>query len=90
VNGYGLFTQEAKKFAQGKPISLVDGEKLLNLLSRAPGDTATNRYRISHLKWLISGEICPLCSGRMIRRNGKFGEFLSCERYPDCNGRKKA
>jgi len=85
----GLFTQEAKKFAQGKPISLVDGEKLLNLLSRAPGDTATNRYRISHLEWLISGEVCPLCSGRMIRRNGKFGEFLSCEQYPDCNGTKK-
>jgi hypothetical protein len=29
---------------------------------------------------------CPRCQGQMIRRNGKFGEFYGCARWPVCNG----
>jgi len=32
-----------------------------------------------------TGEACPLCSdGEVVIRDGKFGKFLSCSRYPDC------
>lgn len=34
-------------------------------------------------------ERCPKCGGRMVRRNGKFGPFLSCVRFPDCRGTRK-
>jgi len=30
--------------------------------------------------------LCPICKGPMIIKLGKSGKFLSCEKYPDCNG----
>jgi len=30
--------------------------------------------------------VCPTCQGSMIERHGKYGRFLSCERYPACKG----
>ena len=27
---------------------------------------------------------CTLCGAPMVKRRGRFGEFLSCSRYPDC------
>lgn len=32
---------------------------------------------------------CPKCKSRMLIRSGKFGEFYSCESYPDCRGSRK-
>jgi DNA topoisomerase I len=29
---------------------------------------------------------CPTCGAKMILRHGRFGPFLGCSRYPDCNG----
>lgn len=29
---------------------------------------------------------CPLCEADMILRHGRYGAFLGCSRYPDCNG----
>ncbi|OGD83418.1 DNA topoisomerase I [Candidatus Collierbacteria bacterium RIFOXYD1_FULL_40_9] len=32
-----------------------------------------------------TGETCPECKeGEIVIRDGKFGKFLSCSRYPDC------
>jgi DNA topoisomerase-1 len=30
--------------------------------------------------------ICELCGSPMVKRWGRFGEFLACERYPECRG----
>ena len=29
---------------------------------------------------------CPTCGARMVLRHGRFGPFLGCSRYPECNG----
>ncbi len=29
---------------------------------------------------------CPTCGSRMVLRHGRFGPFLGCTRYPECNG----
>ncbi|CCW28943.1 DNA topoisomerase III [Xenorhabdus nematophila] len=29
---------------------------------------------------------CPKCQGKMVLREGKKGRFLSCQRYPECEG----
>lgn len=35
-----------------------------------------------------TGEMCPLCGdkegGKLIEREGRFGKFISCNRYPKC------
>ncbi len=31
-------------------------------------------------------ETCPLCGAPMVIKNGRYGRFLACSRYPDCKG----
>ncbi|MCY2926770.1 MAG: topoisomerase DNA-binding C4 zinc finger domain-containing protein, partial [Planctomycetota bacterium] len=35
---------------------------------------------------LIVDVNCPKCNQPMLRRQGRFGPFLSCPGYPDCKG----
>jgi DNA topoisomerase-1 len=30
------------------------------------------------------GKQCPKCAGELVKRNGRYGEFGACERYPEC------
>src|SRR5215212_9885589 len=33
-----------------------------------------------------TGETCPLCGqGTLVSKRGKFGAFVGCDRYPECN-----
>lgn len=32
-----------------------------------------------------SGEICPLCKGKLLIRESRFGKYLCCENFPKCN-----
>ena len=32
---------------------------------------------------------CPQCGGQMSKRAGKYGDFLSCNRYPGCKGTRR-
>ena len=36
----------------------------------------------------INSPSCPQCNGSMVLKKGRFGEFWSCTRYPDCKGTK--
>lgn len=33
---------------------------------------------------LIANRICPRCGGKVIVREGRYGEFLGCQNYPRC------
>jgi DNA topoisomerase I len=33
-------------------------------------------------------EKCPKCEAPMVMRRGRFGRFLACSRYPDCDGKR--
>jgi len=35
-----------------------------------------------------TGEVCEKCGAKMIVKWGRFGKFLSCERYPECKNAK--
>jgi len=85
----GIFTQEAKDFASGKPIDLVEGRQLADLVSdvqKAPPKTLqANTARPSN------DHVCPKCGGEMvikIARQGKYAgqKFWSCSKYPACKG----
>ncbi|MBJ7610256.1 MAG: type I DNA topoisomerase [Candidatus Dormibacteraeota bacterium] len=50
-------------------------------LSRA--ETSMERVKIPARD---TGEVCPQCAeGNLVVREGKFGEFTGCSRYPDCD-----
>lgn len=37
----------------------------------------------------IENGICPRCSGKLVLRNGKYGQFWGCSNYPNCKFIKK-
>ena len=36
-----------------------------------------------------TGEVCPDCGGPLVKRNGRYGEFVACSNYPSCKYIKK-
>ena len=36
-----------------------------------------------------TGELCPECGKDLVKRNGRYGEFIACSNYPECKYIKK-
>lgn len=83
----GTFTAEAKGFAMGKEITLIDGDDLLRKLL----DLSPDRQR-SLLDFITKGDwwtpTCPSCGigTRMVlrRSKGQGNPFWGCSTYPKC------
>ena len=69
------FTLEAERFAEDKPIELIDGQKLIKYIRSAKKETKPIVEKL---------EKCPQCDGNLIERKGKFGKFYGCSNYPKC------
>lgn len=89
ANGKGYFittnkfTLEAEKFAEDKPIELIDGYRLLEyikLFGADNSDIAVNTEESSK---------CPKCGGGLVKKNGKYGPFYGCSNFPKCRFIKK-
>ena len=78
----------------------ADMENNLDLISTGESDELqilTNFYNpfIEHFEvvkekmykdaTVYTGAICPKCGGRLVIRTSRFGEFIGCENYPDCD-----
>jgi restriction system protein len=87
VVSIGSFTADARAFAEGRNIELVDANTLLRSVrpststpaSLAPGVPSTQ------------APVCPKCGASMVRRVAKHGAnqgraFLGCSTYPKCRG----
>lgn len=80
VIGSGSFTTPAKEFVVGKPVELIDGPMLVQLLQGVQKDA------------LINSEVaaaCPKCGHEMVERIAKRGKnagnrFLGCSNFPTC------
>lgn len=88
VGGYvvsgGSFTDDARKFADGRNIELVDGKQLAADIAQDPALTSSTAGQ-------IGDPACPECGARMARRVARKGSnagsvFWGCMKYPDCRG----
>lgn len=43
-----------------------------------------NKMRRKKRQQDASIEKCPRCGGALLKREGKFGDFLGCTNYPKC------
>ncbi|MFU6993186.1 restriction endonuclease [Pseudomonas paraeruginosa] len=89
----GRYTAEAKAFAEGRNIQLVDGVLLKRWISSRSQTTSVAPDIASSDKTtdLPSVPLCPVCNERMIIRTAKRGsnigaEFWGCTRFPICRG----
>lgn len=98
VGGYvvtsGQFTAEAKAFAQGRNIQLIDGTGLKRLMARhnptTPVADPAQRPTASQPQPPAEPR-CPLCKSSMVKRTARKGSntgnlFWGCSAYPKCRG----
>jgi restriction system protein len=84
----GTFTADAIAFAQGKPIELLNGSGLADLIK---GLQPAGKTAAPHRLAAIGVPVCPTCGASMVRRVAKRGaqaggEFWGCARFPSCRG----
>ena len=87
----GIFSRDAALFANGKPIRLINGKALLELIK------GINVPRLPlHTEELeVIVPTCPDCGSNMVSRLARRGRnaggnFWGCSRYPACLGKRPA
>ena len=87
----GAFTAEAKSFAQGRNITLIDGKALDKLIQSARTGLAPQGPSEAAAPAAEQAPACPKCSAAMVKREAKRGanagqQFWGCTNYPGCRG----
>jgi len=83
----GMFTQEAKSFAAGKPIDLVEGRQLADLVGSVQ-KTAAGASKVQ-VNQTSTVNVCPKCGAELVVRTARKGanagkQFYGCIRFPAC------
>lgn len=91
----GVFTKEAKDFAEGRNIDLIDGAELAKIIKiinpKPQPTTATTKPSIQNTQTATANPSCPKCGSAMTKRTAKKGdnagnEFWGCSTFPQCRG----
>ncbi len=48
---------------------------------------ASVEMTVSRIEPKKTDEICPLCGSPMLLRESRFGQYISCSRFPECKGK---
>ncbi len=84
----GRFTEDAKAFASGRNIELIDGSRLEQMVASVQNPTQSREPAGAVAS---SAPACPKCNSTMVKRTARQGanaggQFWGCSRYPDCKG----
>jgi restriction system protein len=94
----GQFTVDARAFAEGRNVRLIDGAKLFGMLQQARQSLAHTRSEVPaapstapHSASCEAAPVCPLCNAAMVRRTARKGvnagsQFWGCSTFPACRG----
>jgi restriction system protein len=91
----GVYTQEAKAFAEGRNIKLIDGAKLTALIKKVQKNrhamTSKEHVPFKTIEAQTAHQSCPRCGADMVKRVAKQGAnagqtFWGCSTYPKCKG----
>lgn len=90
----GAFTQDARAFAEGRSIELVDARSLKRLVG-APATAPAPASKLSKVAVAADTPNCPVCNSPMVKRPAKRGPnaggfFWGCPQYPKCRGVRQA
>lgn len=89
-----MYVDEITDYIQNKP-KVINVDKIQEIYSFLIENRVTNQEYIENhnynVKQYVQGKqekiaqgICPRCYGRLVKRNGRYGEFYACSNYPEC------
>jgi restriction system protein len=94
----GRYTKDAERFAQGKPIELMGGAQLLEMIRavQQDGGVAAPRTASPRIEPVLtatppiaaSKPSCPRCGSALVQRTNRRTRepFLGCSQFPKCRG----
>ncbi|WP_296218486.1 restriction endonuclease [Pseudomonas sp. UBA2684] len=87
----GSFTADAKSFASGRNIRLVEGPELNRWIASSRTAQPKPSATASFVPAQAGAPSCPVCNSvmqkRVAKRGAKIGnEFWGCSQYPKCRG----
>jgi restriction system protein len=91
----GSFTADARSFADGRNIKLVDGAKLFGLVQQARRSFQAGRPAVAPSSEQVPQvPECPKCRAPMVRRTAQKGsnpgsKFWGCSAFPKCRGARQ-
>lgn len=91
----GDYTPDARRFAEGKPIELINGVELVDLIRAVQTSAGTGPHREADADTKQRGvesvvqpehHTCPRCGSAMIERTARNtgAKFLGCSTFPAC------
>ena len=96
----GVFTRDAISFAEGKPIDLIGGAELLNIVKDIQNNSVPNKETPRPKTSLVPlpqpqsssnslDTACPKCGNHLVERQAKRGanvgnSFWGCSSFPKC------
>jgi restriction system protein len=92
----GTFTDEAKRFAEGREIELINGEQLAGAIRQQAAAPRIEPTAVSSAAPPAQAQpTCPKCNAAMVLRTAKTGSragesFWGCSRFPECRGTRPA
>jgi restriction system protein len=88
----GMFTQEARTFATGKTIDLIEGQQLVAMINSVKKNNSSRVEQVAPSQSKTQ-EIpkCLSCGAMMVLRTAKKGgnagqQFWGCSNFPSCKG----
>lgn len=92
----GTFTPDAESFARGKPIELIGGEQLLQMVHDARVEPASQPSAPERIEPALARVVsapkesrpCPRCGSPTVERTNRSTgvHFLGCSQFPRCRG----
>ena len=93
----GVFTADARAFAEGRNIDLIDGQALTKMIDRARAARSAEQNGKTNTTAMVTPNVtskepsCPRCGGSMVKRIAKQGSnaggaFWGCTAFPKCRG----
>ena len=87
----GVFSSDCHRFAVGKPLELIDGAALLEMIGTLKSPTNESTAVAHEPARIVPPKLapsCPRCAAEMVERsNRSTGQsFFGCTTYPRCRG----
>jgi len=88
----GDFTEDARDFAKGRHIELLDGHALKKMIDGvSKSRAAANSLPRVPASSAVASPLCPVCAGQMVKRIAQHGRqagsaFWGCQAFPKCRG----
>jgi len=91
----GQVSEEAAAFCRDKPIEIVTGGEIDDMLRFGRNVTPSSLAKTTAIAENESETGCPFCGSPMVRRKAERGKyagsyFFGCSRYPACRGTRPA